>query len=91
MKTLLLTTITVALAFSTADASMATLDRQLVAIDYDIAGEGAGVGHFNEDKYQEIEAQKSQKVAMVFEPSELDIVLANAFKRSKSYEDADIE
>ncbi|MEN8221447.1 MAG: hypothetical protein ABFS56_34930 [Pseudomonadota bacterium] len=87
MKNLLLTGIlTLGLGLTAANANSASeaLDRHLVAIDYDIAGEGQGIGEFTEAKYQEI---KAAKVANVSQPTQLERILKEAFRSTRTCED----
>ena len=83
MKNLLLTgVLTLGLGLTAANANTAAeaLDRHLVAIDYDIAGEGPGIGEYTEAKYQEI---KVARVATVSRPTHLERILEEAFRSTR--------
>ena len=90
MKNLFLTgLLTLGLGLTAANANSAaeTLDRLLVAMDYDIAGEGAGIGEFTEAKYQEIKAARAAKVATASQPTNLERFLEKEFKSTRDCED----
>ena len=90
MKNLILTgLLTLGLGLTTANANSATeaLDRHLVAIDYDIAGEGPGIGEFTEAKYQKIKAARAAKLATVSQPTHLEKILEEAFRSTRTCED----
>ena len=94
MKNLLLTgMVTLGLVLTSANANSAAeaLDRHLVAMDYDIAGEGPGIGEFTEAKYQEIKAARAAKVATVSQPTHLEKILESAFKSTRTCEDPCID
>jgi hypothetical protein len=75
------------LTSANANSAAEALDRHLVAMDYDIAGEGPGVGEFTEAKYQEIKAARAAKVATVSEPTHLERILEDAFRSTRNCED----
>ncbi len=90
MKKLFLTgmlTLGLGLTAANANSALETLDRHLEAIDYDIAGEGPGIGEFTEAKYQEIKAERAEKVATAAEPTTLERVLEAAFRSTRDCED----
>jgi hypothetical protein len=90
MKNLLLAgMLTLGLGLTVANANSAAegLDRHLVAMDYDIAGEGPGIGEFTEAKYQEIKAARAAKVATVSQPTKLEKILEDAFRSTRNCED----
>ena len=87
MKKLLLTgLLTLGLGLTAANANSAaeTLDIHLAAMDYDIAGEGQGIGEFTEAKYQ---AAKEARVATVSQPTDLERFLEKEFKSTRDCED----
>lgn len=90
MKNLLLTGIlTLGLGLTAVNANSATeaLDRHLVAMDYDIAGEGPGIGQFTEEKYQKIKAARAAKVAAASQSTTLEKILESAFRSTRTCED----
>ena len=90
MKNLLLTgmlTLGMGLTAANANSAAEALDRHLVAMDYDIAGEGPGIGQFTEAKYQEIKAARVQKVASASQSTTLEKILESAFKSTRNCED----
>ena len=90
MKNLILTgLLTLGLALTTANANSAAeaLDRHLVAIDYDIAGEGPGIGEFTEAKYQKIKAARAAKVSGASQSTTLEKILESAFRSTRTCED----
>lgn len=87
MKNLLLTgVLTLGLGLTAANANGAAeaLDRHLVAMDYDIVGEGTGIGEYTEAKYQVI---KAARVATVSQPTHLERILEKAFRSTRDCED----
>lgn len=91
MKNLLLTgVLTLGLGLTAANANTAAeaLDRHLVAIDYDIVGEGPGIGEYTEAKYQEI---KAARVATVSQPTHLERILEEAFRSTRDCEDPSVD
>ncbi|MEA2047574.1 MAG: hypothetical protein U9O64_03915 [Campylobacterota bacterium] len=90
MKNLFLkTVVTLGLGLTAVNANMSAgiLDRHLAGIDYDIAGEGVGIGEFTEEKYQEIKADRSPSIATLEKPTDMEVILDNAFKSNRTCED----
>lgn len=90
MKNLFLTTVvTLGLGLTAVNANMSAeiLDRHLAGIDYDIAGEGSGIGEFTEEKYHEIKAERTRGIATLEKPTEMEVILENAFKSNRTCED----
>jgi hypothetical protein len=56
-------------------------------MDYDIAGEGPGIGEFTEAKYQEIKAARASKIAAASQPTTLEKILESAFRSTRTCED----
>jgi hypothetical protein len=86
MKKLFLTgmlTLGLGLTYANANSAFEALDRHLVAIDYDIAGEGPGIGEYTEAKYQQ---SKTVRVATVSEPNHLEGILEEAFRSTRNCE-----
>ena len=86
MKKLFLTgMLTLGLGLTSANANSAfeALDKHLVAIDYDIAGEGMGIGEYTEAKYQE---SKTARVSTVSQPTHLERILEEAFRSTRDCE-----
>ena len=86
MKNLLLTgMLTLGMGLTAVNANSATeaLDRHLVAMDYDIAGEGPGIGQFTEAKYKEI---KAARVATVSQPTQMEKILKEACRSTRDCE-----
>jgi len=92
MKRLLLTTtITLGLVFSTADASIEILDRHLASIDYDTAGEGAGVGRFTEAEYKEIQIIKAKRAKAFARALGMDVAVEKSLSSTRNGEDAYVD
>ena len=86
MKKLFLTgmlTLGLGLTTASANTTLEALERHLATIDYDIAGEGPGIGEYTEAKYQE---SKIVKVATVSEPNHLERILEEAFRSTRNCE-----